>query len=69
MKKSVHHQIRDIILNLDIDAFIEHWLRICKEIHLNYCGLFTAQERFKHFKENESFIGIPFQEGAISTSL
>lgn len=66
MADAVHADIRDIIINLDIENFLQKWLGVCDEIHLAYRGLFPIEERKRFLKENECFIGVPFQEGAIA---
>lgn len=66
MKKPIHKDIRDIIVLLDIDQFIEQWLTTCKEIHDSYGKLFTLTQRLDYFKKMDCFIGIPFKEGQIA---
>ncbi len=66
MKNPVHSEIRSLLLDLDIDHFLEQWLRTCKELHFSYAGLFTPQEQWSNFKEQDCFIGIPFKEGHIA---
>ena len=66
MKQPVHKDIRDSIAQLDVDQFLEQWLRICKEIHFSYSGLFTREQLYGYFKQQDWFIGIPFKDGQIA---
>jgi hypothetical protein len=65
MKNPLHPNIRQIIINTHPDRFLEDWLRWLKRVNNQYCGLFTSSQQNEFFKNHESFIGVPFQVGAI----
>jgi hypothetical protein len=65
MKHPLHPNIRQIIINTHPDRFLEDWLRWLKCVNNQYCGLFTSSQQNEFFKNHESFIGVPFQTGAI----
>jgi Leucine-rich repeat (LRR) protein len=65
MKDPLRPNIRQIIINTHPDRFLEEWLRWLKRVNNQYCGLFTNSQQNEFFKNHESFVGVPFQAGAI----
>ncbi|MBA3814155.1 MAG: hypothetical protein H0X26_06665 [Alphaproteobacteria bacterium] len=65
MKNPIHHSVRSRIINTFPDRFLEIWLRALKRVNNQHCGLFTSPEQNTAFQQHKSFIGVPFQQGAI----
>ena len=66
MKAPVHPEIRERIMNLDIDAFLKEWLEECKDNDAHAKALFHPMERSKLLNSHESYIGFPLQKGAVA---
>jgi Leucine-rich repeat (LRR) protein len=65
MKSPLHPNIRAMIINTHPDLFLEEWLRELKRVNNQHCGLFTPTQQNDFFKKHKSFMGVPFQGGAI----
>jgi hypothetical protein len=65
MKSPIHPNIRTIIGNALPDLFLEKWLRGLEQVNKQHYGLFTTSEQNQAFKQHKSFIGVPFQRGAV----
>ncbi|MBA3814151.1 MAG: hypothetical protein H0X26_06645 [Alphaproteobacteria bacterium] len=69
MKNPVHPNIRSMFINLHADETFDEWLRELKKVNTSYSDLFLDPQDHVNFfrdKEHQSFLGIPFQKGAIS---
>lgn len=65
MKRPIHPNIRTIIGAALPDVCLEKWLRGLEQVNNQHCGLFTGSEQAQAFKQHKSFIGVPFQKGAV----
>jgi TPR repeat protein len=67
MKDPVHPNIQSLFINLRPDELLDEWLRELKKVNTSYSDLFpTPQDHTTFFREHQSFLGVPFQKGAIS---
>ncbi|MEN8236243.1 MAG: hypothetical protein ABFQ95_01645 [Pseudomonadota bacterium] len=67
MSKPVPTAMRQLFINLRPIEILTEWLRELKKINNNYTGLFEKdKDRLALFENQECFLGVPFQTGAIS---
>jgi hypothetical protein len=67
MKDPVHPNIRSLFINTRPDELFDEWLRELKKVNTSYSDLFPNREdHTTFFREHQSFLGVPFQKGAIS---
>jgi hypothetical protein len=65
MKSPIHSTIRRTLINTHPDLCLEEWLKGLKRVNNQHCGLFTPTQQNDFFAKHKSFIGIPFQSGAV----